>query len=130
MTAEPVVSTLDCTRLQPLLQQGLYVDPPVWRLRTLLEKARRVAPRQVPPDVVTMNSRVLVRHPGDDQPEAYILCYPGAESDGLSVLSPLGAAILGAREGESVECAGGRASRRVTVERIEYQPEREHHFDR
>jgi ABC-type xylose transport system permease subunit len=39
-------------------------------------------------------------------------------------------ALLGAREGESVECAGGRVSRRVLVERIEYQPERERHFDR
>lgn len=129
MNAGPVVSTLDYTRLQPLLE-GPHLDAPLWRLRTLLERARRVAPRRVPPDVVTMNSRVLVHHPGDNEPEAYDLCYPDADSRGLSVLSPLGAALLGAREGESVECAGDRVSRRVTVERIAYQPERERHFDR
>jgi regulator of nucleoside diphosphate kinase len=82
----------------------------------------------VPPDVVTMNSRVRVRYPGEDESEALDLTFPDAA--GLSVLSPLGAALLGAREGESVQCAGGRVSRRVTVERIEYQPERERHFDR
>lgn len=127
MTARPIVSKLDSTRLAPLLS-GSWIDAPVLRLRALLERARKVAPSSVPPDVVTMNSRVRVRYPGEDESEALDLTFPDAE--GLSVLSPLGAALLGAREGESVQCAGGRVSRRVTVERIEYQPERERHFDR
>lgn len=129
MTSQPVVSSLDSSRLRPLLE-GPYIDAAVLRLRGLLERARTLAPRRMPPDVITMNSRVLVRHPGDEAPETYDLSYPDSESGGLSVLSPLGAALLGAREGESVECAGGRVSRRATVERIEYQPERERHFDR
>lgn len=129
MTAKPVISSLDCARLRPLLL-GSYVDSAVLRLRALIEHARKVAPRRIPHDVVTMNSRVQVLHPGDESPETYHLSYPAPDSDGLSVLSPLGAALLGAREGERVECAGGRPSRRVTVERIEYQPERERHFDR
>lgn len=129
MNAQPVVNTLDSNRLEPLLA-GNFVDVPVLRLRALLERARKVEPRRIPPDVVTMNSRVLVRYPGDDEPEAFELVYPDTGDRGLSVLSPLGAALLAAREGESVECAGGRASRRVVIERIEYQPERERHFDR
>ena len=127
MTTRPVVSTLDSTRLEPLLSSS-WTDAPVLRLRSLMESARKVAPPRVPPDVVTMNSRVRVRYPGEDESEALELTFPDA--GGLSVLSPLGAALLGAREGESVECAGGRVSRRVLVERIEYQPERERHFDR
>lgn len=131
MSTQPIVNSLDYSRLRPLLDGGAgYIDAAILRLRTLFEKARRVAPGRVPPDVVTMNSRVLVLHTGDDSPEAYDLSYPGADAGGLSVLSPLGAALLGAREGQSVACAGGRVSRRVTVERIEYQPERERHFDR
>ena len=129
MTAQPIINSLDFARLQPLLT-GAFMDAAVLRLRAFLDQARKVAPRRVPPDVVTMNTRVLVRHPGDEEPETYELTYPDSESGGLSVLSPLGAALLGAREGASVECAGGRVSRRVTVERIEYQPEREHHVDR
>ncbi|MCC6428223.1 MAG: GreA/GreB family elongation factor [Phycisphaerales bacterium] len=129
MTTRPIVSIFDSNRLEPLLLTSA-VDAPVVRLRSLLERARKVAPPRVPPDVVTMNSRVRVRYSGEEDAEAYDLAFPGAGAGGLSVLSPLGAALLGAREGESVECAGSRVSRRVTVERIEYQPERERHFDR
>ncbi|MGE3108939.1 MAG: GreA/GreB family elongation factor [Phycisphaerales bacterium] len=129
MTTRPIVSTFDSNRLEPLLLTSA-VDAPVVRLRSLLERARKVAPPRVPPDVVTMNSRVRVRYPGEEEAEAYDLAFPDSSDGGLSVLSPLGAALLGAREGESVACAGSRVSRRVTVERIEYQPERERHFNR
>ena len=114
MTAQPIVSSLDFARLQPLITGG-FVDAAVLRLRAFLDQARKVVPRRVPPDVVTMNSRVLVLHPGDEAPDSYELAYPDSETGGRSVLSPLGAALLGAREGDSVECAGGRVSRRVIV---------------
>lgn len=127
MTTRPIVNKLDTARLEPLLA-GRWVDAPVLRLRAFLEHARKVAPPLVPPNVITMNSRVRVRYSGDDESETIDLTFPG--ENGVSVLSPLGAALLGAREGESVECAGSRASRLVTIERIEYQPEREQHFDR
>lgn len=129
MTTGPIISTFDSDRLEPLLLTSA-IDAPVLRVRSLLERARRVAPPRMPPDIVTMNSRVLVRYPGEEEGEAYDLAFPDSSAGGLSVFSPLGAALLGAREGESVECAGSRVSRRVTVERIEYQPERERHFDR
>lgn len=129
MTTSVVLSSLDRARLRPLVA-GQYPDAPVLRLRALLDQARAVAPHRMPPDVVTMNSRVLVRYAGDDAPEAFDLAYPDAGEGGLSVLSPLGAALLGAREGDLVECAGGRVPRRVTIERIAYQPERAGHFNR
>lgn len=127
MSDRPIVNKLDSARLEPLLS-GSGLEEPVLRLRSLLERAKIVAPPRVPPDVVTMNSRVRVRYPGDEEAETFDLTFP--DSTGLSVLSPLGAALLGAREGESVQWAGSRVFRRVTVERIEYQPERERHFDR
>ncbi|KAA0217043.1 MAG: hypothetical protein DYG94_01915 [Leptolyngbya sp. PLA3] len=129
MSAKTILSSLDSDRLRPLVE-GHFADAPVLRLRALMGQAALVEPQHVPPDVVTMNSRVLVRYPGDEEPEAFDLAYPDSAGDGLSVLSPLGAALLGAREGAVVECAGGRVSRRVTVERIVYQPERAGHFDR
>ena len=129
MTSRPIVSTFDNDRLEPLLS-STTIDAPVLRLRSLLDLAKKVAPARVPPDVVTMNSRVRVRYPGEDDAEAFDLAFPDSDDGGLSVLSPLGAALLGAREGQSVALAGSRISRRVTVERIEYQPERERHFDR
>ncbi len=85
MTTQPIISTLDSTRLEPLLS-GNWIDAPVLRLRALLDRARRVAPPRVPSDVVTMNSRVRVRYPGEDESEALELTFPDA--GGLSVLSP------------------------------------------
>lgn len=129
MTIRPIVSTFDILRLEPLLL-GCTIDAPVLRLRSLLERARKVPPPRVPPDVVTMNSRVRVRYFGEGEPEAFDLAFPDSNAGGVSVLSPLGAALLGAREGESVEYPGGRVTRQITIEQIEYQPERERHFDR
>lgn len=129
MTPQPIITTLDCNRLEPWLSRDT-IDAPTLRLRLLIDSARKVAPARVPPDVVTMNSRVRVRYAGEDESEAYQLAYPDSSDGGLSVLSPLGAALLGAREGDSVECASSRVARRITVERIEYQPERARHFDR
>lgn len=93
MSTRPIVSKLDSERLEPFLLHS-WIDAPVLRLRTLLERARKVAPPRVPPDVVTMNSRVRVRYPGEEESEALDLTFPDA--GGLSVLSPLGAALLGA----------------------------------
>ena len=47
----------------------------------------------------------------------------------LSVLSPLGAALLSCREGEQVRIVGTRASRALVLDKIEFQPEREGKFD-
>lgn len=130
MTTQPIVSKVDIERLQPLLD-GTFADAPVLRLRSLLERARVVDPEQVPPDIVTMNSQVLVQYSGEGSAESLVLAYPDAtEADAISVLSPLGAALLGAREGESVTRVGASKARNVTVERIVYQPERERHFER
>ncbi len=129
MNLRPILNTFDIARLEPLLA-GSAIDAPVLRLRAILDRARRVGPPKVPPDVVTMNSRVRVRYPHAEDSETFELAFPDSTDGGLSVLSPLGAALLGSREGQSVECAGGRLRRRVTVEWIEYQPEREQHFDR
>lgn len=127
MSSRPIVSKFDMARLEPLLS-GSWVDVPVLRLRALIEHARKVAPPDVPPNVVTTNCRVRVRFPIDGESETIDLAFPGEA--GVSVLSPLGAALLGAQEGECVEYAGSRVSRRVTIEQIEYQPERERHFNR
>jgi regulator of nucleoside diphosphate kinase len=82
----------------------------------------------VPIDVVTMNSKVKFR----DEPQGALRCvklvYP-THADGMgriSVLSPLGTALLGAAIGEQVEVDIPGAGRRlVRVQDIVSQPERE-----
>jgi regulator of nucleoside diphosphate kinase len=125
-----VVSRLDRTRLQPHLADAAAHGPAASRLRDLLDRALPVAPQRVPPDVVTMNSRVAVRDGRGDDAEVYVLAYP--EYDGpraVYVLSPLGAALLAAREGDRIQYMGATGGRSALVEAIEYQPERSGDFD-
>lgn len=124
-----IVSKLDRSRLEPHLSSAAP-PVPVTRLRTLLEFAATVPPEHVPPNVVTMNSRVVLRNRRDEPPEVYVLAYP--DYDGRSpvyVLSPLGSALLGARVGDKIEYAGANGLRSMTLEAIDYQPERNGHYD-
>ena len=126
-----IVNKNDKKRLEPhLASSAMYTA--VHAIRAFLESARAVPPAQVPPDIVTMNSRVLVRDPRDDSVDCYLLAYPtedGANGETLSVLSPLGSVLLGAREGEQVTLMGARGARNVRVDVIEYQPERAGDYD-
>lgn len=69
-----------------------------------LSKAEVLAPEDMPPNIVRMNSRVLIRLDGED--EVISLVYPeeaDARKNRISILSPLGTALIGYGEGESVE---------------------------
>jgi regulator of nucleoside diphosphate kinase len=73
-----------------------------------------------------MHARVRVRDLRSGETETYTLVYPDEADidDGkLSVLAPLGAALLGTRAGRVVEVAAPAGPRRVKVERVLYQPE-------
>lgn len=119
-----IVNRLDKRRLAPRLRNPAAYGP-VSRLRMMLAEAIAVPPEQVPGDVVTMNSRIILRDPADDGRETYVLAYPNnADTAALSVLSPLGSALLAAREGERVVYMGAKCARDVIVERIVFQPER------
>ena len=127
--ATPIINRLDKERLEPhLTTSGTYA--PTYLLRHLLEQAKAVEPDQVPSNIVTMNSRIVVRDPLDDELQLFVLAYPGQDgADTISVVSPLGSALLAAREGSTVSFMGARAPRRVILEEVEYQPERAGDFD-
>jgi regulator of nucleoside diphosphate kinase len=127
--SDVIVNRLDKERLLDHLAAA-PVAPPAERLRTILEQAAVVPPRRVPHDVVTMNTRLVIRDPRNGERETYVLTYPGiAVPAGVSVLSPLGSALFAAREGEEVQFMGARTARRIIVEQIEYQPERAGDYD-
>jgi regulator of nucleoside diphosphate kinase len=95
-------------------------------LRRKLESARVLEPEEIPEDVVTMNSRVHLLDRNDDTLRIWTLVYPGeAGSEGgkLSVLAPLGLAILGCQVGDLVEWPVPSGWARITVLKITYQPE-------
>ena len=63
--------------------------------------------------------------------EEYTLCYPDeadVSAGKLSVLAPLGTALLGAHVGAVVEFTAPAGSRRLRIEETLFQPEREGKF--
>jgi regulator of nucleoside diphosphate kinase len=92
-----------------------------------LSRARVVPAGEVPEDVVTMNTVVSLRDLDTDEMEEIELVYP-ADADmahnRISVLAPIGTAILGYRLGDVIEWRVPAGLRRLRVEEVLYQPER------
>jgi regulator of nucleoside diphosphate kinase len=90
-----------------------------------LRRARVVPRSQLPPDVVTMNSTVRLRDLETGEEETYTLVYPAdadIEENKLSVLAPVGTALLGYRAGDVVEWPVPAGVRRFRVEEVLFQP--------
>jgi len=97
-------------------------------LRRELERAIVVSSAAVPPDVATMHSRVRYMDEDDGVSRTVALVYP-TEADAtkgkVSVLAPVGTALLGLAEGQSIEWDfPGGSRRRLTLEKVLFQPER------
>lgn len=93
-------------------------------LRAELDRADVVAPSEVSPLVVTMNSRVLCRDDAGRFREL-TLVYPWhADSDAgkVSVLAPLGRALLGAAVGETIDVGERGRIRQWWVYALRFQP--------
>jgi len=89
-----------------------------------LARAEVVGINQLPADVITMNSRVLLLLDGIE--EEVSLVYPheaDVSQNMISVLSPVGIAILGYREGDTVEWRVPSGIIKVEVKKVLYQPE-------
>ena len=81
----------------------------------------------LPADLVTMGSRVEYCEQGRGSSEIVTLAYPGEREiydDAISVLTPIGAALIGLRAGQSI-CFAGPDGRPVTITviRVLDQPE-------
>ncbi|MCA9131880.1 MAG: nucleoside diphosphate kinase regulator [Planctomycetales bacterium] len=94
-------------------------------LRGELEQAKVVESHKLPPDVVTMNSTVRIRDLESDELETYTLVYPNdanfAEGR-LSILAPIGTAILGYRVGDVVDWQVPSGAIQMRIEEIVCQP--------
>lgn len=101
-------------------------------LQEELDRAKIVKPQEVPPNVVTMNSRVLLRDMDTSDEMTCTLVFPrnaNIDSGSISVLAPVGTAILGYTEGSLVEWDVPSGRKRILIGKILYQPEASGHFD-
>lgn len=125
------VTPEDMQRLRRLIDglksRGHADDSNVDALEEELDRAHLVPSDSIRSDVITLNSQVLVRDLDDGRTMEYEIVYPNTRPrssvDGLSVLAPLGTALLGCRAGDVIEWRVPKGRRRIQVVAILYQPE-------
>ena len=91
-----------------------------------LGKAYTVESREVPGDIVTMRSQVRVRDMKSGKAMVLSVVFPSeadSEHGRISVLAPIGTALLGYRVGDTIEWKFPGGLRRLKIEGILYQPE-------
>ena len=127
---EICISEFDSRRLGRLLETmngGASRDrSSLQSLEEELDRAQVLAPAEIPADVVTMNSRVRVTDLDRGDNMVVTIVYPrlaSAAKGRVSVLAPIGTALLGSRAGETVEWQTPGGVRRLRVDEVLYQPE-------
>lgn len=121
-SAQRLLTELDFTRVSKLNRGQLPED-----LVEDLNSADLVVSQEISPDIVTMNSQVEIVHDGSALRQRFTICYPADADAGLgfiSVLSPVGSALLGRRVGDTAiwQMPQGEA-RSAKVAAILFQPE-------
>lgn len=126
MTSQTIVVTdRDFSRLSALVRaqtaDNTRDQAHIERLEEELVRSVPVATAEVPTDVVTMHSRVTIRDLDAGTSRTYTLVFPSEAdlpSGRLSVLAPLGTALLGYRVGDQIEWPMPGGVRRVRVESV------------
>jgi len=130
------ITELDLKRLKNLIADAqsseyrgsVYLK----RLRGELDRASVVPSQKIPKTVITMNSTVRLIDLQTGDPETYTLVYPeDAEpaAGKISILAPVGTAMLGYAVGDVFEWEVPAGMRRLKVYDILYQPEAAGDFD-
>jgi len=125
------ITTSDYHRLSGLIEMSRerngdadreYLD----QLEEELAQAEVVNPEDIPQDVITMRSKVRLKDLKSGQTVMYSLVFPpeaNSNEGHISVLAPIGTALLGNRSGDVVESRVPSGLRRLKVKEILYQPE-------
>ena len=135
MSPTLTISTVDLDRIDLLLDRLPPAQAAVRdALSDELARADVVAPWDMPPRVVTMRSTVRFRLDGNDSEWCKTLVYPretGQGGETVSILSPVGSALLGLSEGDRIDWPHPNgAPIGVEVVDVLYQPERAGEFHR
>ena len=129
-TATIYITELDYNRLSGLIDRTRerngtdreYLN----KLEAELDRAEIVERKDIPRDVITMRSKVRLKDLVSGESNTYSLVFP-TEADSaegkISVLAPIGTAILGYRQGDTIEWPVPSGLRKLKVEEVIYQPE-------
>jgi regulator of nucleoside diphosphate kinase len=119
-----VITDLDLERLAPVLDR--YDSPLTEMLDWELHRATVVSQQAIAPDVVTMNSDVIYEDSATGARRSVRVVFPKDADAGrghVSVLAPIGSALLGLKVGQRIDWPFPKGPRTLTVVEISYQPE-------
>jgi regulator of nucleoside diphosphate kinase len=128
-----IISSSDRDRLQQLIDSA-RMDRRIQShsldvLEGELARARVVEQDELPRDVVAMNSTVWFRDLDSEELERYTLVFPpnaDVSRDRISILAPIGTALLGYRLRDVVEWSVPQGRRRLEITKVEqHQPDYE-----
>jgi regulator of nucleoside diphosphate kinase len=129
-----IVTDTDLQRLERVVEQygGPRNAPLVDQLEAELARAVVTSSQHIPADVVTMNSTVVFEDEETGERREVTLVYPKdakSEEGRISVLAPVGSALIGLSVGQVIEwpLPAGR-TRRLRIVAVPYQPEAAGHF--
>jgi regulator of nucleoside diphosphate kinase len=130
------MTNFDLKRLTELVGVGItFKGKDGEYLRSLereLDRAHVVDWKAIPKDVVTMNSRVRFADVCTGDERVCTLVFPGdanIDQNKISVLAPIGTAMLGYRVGDTIEWRVPSGDKQVRIEEILYQPEAVGRYD-
>ncbi len=133
---EIYITSYDLSRLEELLENArnsktrdnAHLD----ELEKELLRAEVVEPKDIPSDVITMNSTVKLKDLDSGQEMTFTLVFPpGANVDQkkISIMAPIGTAMLGYREGDIIEWEVPSGCKKLQVISVLYQPEASGNYD-
>ena len=121
-----IVTTVDIERLESMIDSMPPMSDTTVELFEELQRAEVVEPHEIPPTVVTMNSTVRFTITPGKEEFCRRLVYPREvmDSSTISVLSPVGSALLGLSVGSSIEWPGPTGERLIVqIVDVVHQPE-------
>ncbi len=129
MNHNPIYITReDNSKLRLLIAAALYSNANValQNLRRELDRALVIEREAIPDGVVTMESRVEFEDLGTGEIEAYSITFPDradVDAERISILAPIGIALIGCREGQVVSWATPGGIRRLKIKHVTPAPD-------
>ncbi|CAG0952495.1 Regulator of nucleoside diphosphate kinase [Methylophilaceae bacterium] len=124
------VTSFDMSRLfamaEQIRRQGMADKVDLDQLEEELARSVEVSSDEVPSDVVTMNSKLTLKDLTSGKEITCTLVFPqdaDPAQQRVSVLAPLGMAVLGYRVGDRINWSMPHGMRQLRIETIHYQPE-------
>ncbi|HWL17422.1 MAG TPA: nucleoside diphosphate kinase regulator [Opitutus sp.] len=124
MNDRPIYITTDDNARLRLLLDAVSTSgrsPALQKLREELDRAVVLEPNLVPANVVTMNAQVQIEDLATGEIEEYTLTFPeqaNVEQRKLSVLAPIGTALLGFAENDEVSWSTPGGVRRLKIRQV------------